>query len=777
MDEAEAFLSALLQPAATNPTEERPKTDPALASEMDDRRDRGRRQAVHHRDGARHDPGQVNISIILHGLNYDTSQTELEKALRDSRAKIESCGQVNYEKRVACYRCATSKEVSEEASKKAGINEGSRDVGMILQHLRLVSKPKSVWLVVSKKTRESLGFCFVEYGSIKDANKVLNMIFRNKDLKPLSIENCLLTVSYANLSSFIPTPQPTPYATLVQEPHDILGSKLYLTYWDQSAFCRKWPESEIDPLIPPLPTLEEMEALEKEKAHSAVAKKKKPAGLGSGASAPSKDATKQLFSQLQRWNEKSREIGELDLDFAAGEEQPKVTDEMLARKIPSTSAISLQHMDLARMACVLPGCKRKFKEEQELMRHQSESQLHAQNVRLFKRRELQRLRDLVEANGGVLPSTGSVVIKHTRPDQKPKVTQPTRNGIKADNKGNQLLQKMGWRQGQGLGMEGDGIVKPIMAEVRAVKKGIGCAVVVNDLGKIDGQSAADIVVKEITSKGGKAVANYDSVEFGERIVETAIKAFGRIDIVLNNAGILRDKSFARMTDADWDIIQAVHVRGSYKVAKAAWEYMTKQGYGRIINTASAAGIYGNFGQTNYSAAKLGLLGFSNSLAIEGARKNVFTNTIAPLAASKMTETIMPPDMLASLKPEFVVPVVAYLCHESCTENGGLFEVGAGFASKLRRERSKGVVFKADASFLPGAVAQQIAKINDFTNPDYPKTITDTDWVSKLESAKALSTNKSVGDLRFTNKVAVITGAGNGIGRAYALLFSKVGLAI
>lgn len=115
-----------------------------------------------------------------------------------------------------------------------------------------------------------------------------------------------------------------------------------------------------------------------------------------------------------------------------------------------------------------------------------------------------------------------------------------------------------------------------------------------------------MVVNQIVAAGGKAVANYDSVEFGDKIVETAIKAFGRIDIVINNAGILRDKSFSRMSDADWDLVQTVHVRGSYKVAKAAWDYMTKQGYGRIINTSSAAGIYGNFGQANYATGNVAL---------------------------------------------------------------------------------------------------------------------------------------------------------------------------
>lgn len=168
----------------------------------------------------------------------------------------------------------------------------------------------------------------------------------------------------------------------------------------------------------------------------------------------------------------------------------------------------------------------------------------------------------------------------------------------------------------------------------------GASVVVNDLGAIkkdDGSSvkAADVVVEEILKAGGQAVANYNSVEDGQKIVDTAMKAFGRIDIIINNAGILRDKTFARMTDADWDLIQAVHVKGSYAVTKAAWPIMRKQKYGRIIMTASAAGLYGNFGQANYSAAKLALASFGFSLAREGERDNIHTNTIAPMAASKM----------------------------------------------------------------------------------------------------------------------------------------------
>ena len=221
----------------------------------------------------------------------------------------------------------------------------------------------------------------------------------------------------------------------------------------------------------------------------------------------------------------------------------------------------------------------------------------------------------------------------------------------------------------------------------------GAKVVVNDLGtthKGDGNNAnaADKVVEEIKAKGGQAVANYDSVEFGDKIIKTAVDAFGRVDIVINNAGILRDVSFQKMKDLDWNLIFKVHVFGSYSVTKAAWNIMREQGYGRIINTASAAGLFGSFGQVNYSAAKLALHGFTQALAREGEKKNIRVNTIAPLAASRMLETVMPPDILKTVQPELVVPLVAYLCHESCQENGSVFEVGGGFVAKLRWQRTE-----------------------------------------------------------------------------------------
>jgi NAD(P)-dependent dehydrogenase (short-subunit alcohol dehydrogenase family)/acyl dehydratase/putative sterol carrier protein len=226
----------------------------------------------------------------------------------------------------------------------------------------------------------------------------------------------------------------------------------------------------------------------------------------------------------------------------------------------------------------------------------------------------------------------------------------------------------------------------------------GARVVVNDLGgSFTGEgkssSAADKVVDEIKAAGGQAVANYDSVEDGDKIVKTAIDAFGRIDIVINNAGILRDVSFPKMTQSDWDLVYKVHVLGAFRVTHAAWPYLRDQGYGRVIMTASAAGIYGNFGQANYAMAKLGLVGFASTLAIEGRKRNVLVNTIAPIAGSRMTETVLPPALLESLKPEFVSPLVARLVHESSEETGGLFEVGGGFFAKLRWERAGGKVFR------------------------------------------------------------------------------------
>ncbi|XP_061881528.1 peroxisomal multifunctional enzyme type 2 [Entelurus aequoreus] len=283
----------------------------------------------------------------------------------------------------------------------------------------------------------------------------------------------------------------------------------------------------------------------------------------------------------------------------------------------------------------------------------------------------------------------------------------------------------------------------------------GASVVVNDLGadtKGGGKSsaAADKVVEKIRAEGGKAVANYDSVEDGEKLIQAALDTFGRIDVVVNNAGILRDRSFARTSDLDWDLIHRVHLRGSFLVTRAAWNHMKKQKFGRIIMTASAAGIYGNFGQANYSAAKLGLLGLSNTLAIEGSKYNIHCNTIAPVAGSRLTETVMPPDLVAALKPEYVAPMVLWLCHEQCQENGGLFELGAGWIGKLRWERTQGCITRhKNQPMTPEAVRDQWDKVCDFTDSTKPTSVQESlqsimTVLSKVESGQDVRGSPTAG---------------------------------
>ena len=232
----------------------------------------------------------------------------------------------------------------------------------------------------------------------------------------------------------------------------------------------------------------------------------------------------------------------------------------------------------------------------------------------------------------------------------------------------------------------------------------GAKVVVNDLGgAVDGTggdaSAADAVVKEIRAAGGTAVANYDSVSDAAgaaNIVKAATEAFGRVDILINNAGILRDVSFHKMTTAQWDAVIAVHLTGTMNVTHAAWPLLREQGYGRIVNTTSAAGLYGNFGQVNYGAAKLGIVGLTRSLAQEGAKKNIFTNCIAPVAKSRMTETIgLPEAVLAKLEPKRVSPLVAFLASDVCKDNGETFAVGGGYMSKVQIVEGNGAVLKGD----------------------------------------------------------------------------------
>jgi NAD(P)-dependent dehydrogenase (short-subunit alcohol dehydrogenase family)/acyl dehydratase/putative sterol carrier protein len=228
----------------------------------------------------------------------------------------------------------------------------------------------------------------------------------------------------------------------------------------------------------------------------------------------------------------------------------------------------------------------------------------------------------------------------------------------------------------------------------------GAKIVVNDLGGArDGAgqgstTPAQKVVEEIRAAGGEAVANYDNVatpEGGEKIVKSAIDAFGTVDILINNAGILRDKSILKMEPETWKAVLDVHLQGAYHVTKPAFAVMKEKGYGRIIMTTSAAGLYGNFGQTNYSAAKMALVGFMNTLKLEGAKYDIKVNTVAPVAASRLMADVIPPDILEKMKPEFVAPLVLFLCSEKCPVTGRIYNAGVGFYNRAAVMTSPGTV--------------------------------------------------------------------------------------
>jgi NAD(P)-dependent dehydrogenase (short-subunit alcohol dehydrogenase family)/putative sterol carrier protein len=244
--------------------------------------------------------------------------------------------------------------------------------------------------------------------------------------------------------------------------------------------------------------------------------------------------------------------------------------------------------------------------------------------------------------------------------------------------------------------------------------------VVNDLGGArDGRgegatSTADRVVEEIRALGGEAVASYDSVatpEGGEAIVNRAVQAFGRLDILINNAGILRDKTLAKMEPDDWASVLAVHLDGAYNVTRPAFRKMRENGYGRIVMTSSAAGLYGNFGQTNYAAAKMGLVGLMNTLKLEGERHQIKINTIAPVATTRLTEDILPPDMQEKLKPEFVAPLVLYLCSEQCPVTGAVYNAGMGYYSRATVVTGRGAALASGKEIpTPERVAENIKAI-------------------------------------------------------------------
>ncbi|NQZ95379.1 MAG: SDR family oxidoreductase [Myxococcales bacterium] len=257
----------------------------------------------------------------------------------------------------------------------------------------------------------------------------------------------------------------------------------------------------------------------------------------------------------------------------------------------------------------------------------------------------------------------------------------------------------------------------------------GAAVVVNDLGGAsDGtggsSSMADAVVKEITDAGGKAVSNYDSVatpEGGENITKTAVDNFGRVDIVVNNAGILRDKTFAKLEPQNLEAVLDVHLKGAFFVTQPAFRQMKENNYGRIVFAASGAGVFGNFGQTNYGAAKMGLVGLSNVLSIEGAKNNIKSNVITPVAKTRLTEELMA-QFPIDLSPEYVTPLVAYLCSEECELTHEIFDVGAGHYARIFIGLTEGWTAPAGGPPSLEQLRDNFETVRDTASYDIPSSI-------------------------------------------------------
>ncbi|HXG19684.1 MAG TPA: SDR family NAD(P)-dependent oxidoreductase [Methylomirabilota bacterium] len=250
----------------------------------------------------------------------------------------------------------------------------------------------------------------------------------------------------------------------------------------------------------------------------------------------------------------------------------------------------------------------------------------------------------------------------------------------------------------------------------------GAKVVVNDLGGTvagtgSSRAVADAVVEEIRAAGGEAVANYDSVateEGGRNIIKTALDAFGAVDILINNAGNVRDKSFAKMDLADFRALVDVHLMGAVYCTHAAWPIMRNKNFGRIVMTTSAAGLYGNHGHTNYGAVKMAVIGFMNALKEEGRKHNITVHAIAPIALTRMSESVTAPRIAPLIKPEFVTAAVAWLCAAENEETGHIIQAGAGYYAKIEVREAHGALFGADTIPTPEQIRDRYAEITDMS---------------------------------------------------------------
>ncbi|CAI5731263.1 unnamed protein product [Peronospora destructor] len=252
----------------------------------------------------------------------------------------------------------------------------------------------------------------------------------------------------------------------------------------------------------------------------------------------------------------------------------------------------------------------------------------------------------------------------------------------------------------------------------------GARVVVND--NDVNRSLVDNVVQSIRKRGGVAVGDYNSTTDGVEIVKTAMDYYKRVDILINNATIIRDGSFRKMTQENWDDVYRSSLLGTFCVTRAVWLIMREKKYGRILNCVSGAGFYGNFGQVNYAAMKMGLVGFTVALNREGLKYNIAVNAVSPVAGTRLTQPVWPDDVYAKLTPELTSPIIVYLCHSSCKDNGQLLELGGGWVGALRLQRTHGVGFPTDPTqFTPELVAEQWRDVMDFSRVTHPTSTQDS----------------------------------------------------
>ena len=250
----------------------------------------------------------------------------------------------------------------------------------------------------------------------------------------------------------------------------------------------------------------------------------------------------------------------------------------------------------------------------------------------------------------------------------------------------------------------------------------GAKILVNDLGTTGKETSrsdtlAQLVVEEIRSQGGEAAANLDSVaeiKGAQRIIDDTLRHFGTVDILINNAGILRDRTFLKMSLEDFELLLKVHLLGSVYVTHAAFPIMKQKGYGRIVLTTSIAGLFGNYGQTNYGTAKMGIVGFMNSLKLEGEKYNILVNTVSPLAATGLAVQtgVFPKEILPLLKPELVTPLVAYLCSDKCKTSGDIITAGGGYYAKVQVVEGPGIRFDPEEEVAPERIAEKYTEITN-----------------------------------------------------------------